>query len=178
MRVARATRRCARSLPQFGLGSSRPVATPDVVTVKISGCSREKGGVGIDLTHTNVILDFRPGTAAERASESGTGFVVGDRVLSVDGIVLNGRVLTEVIQSAEEHVFTVERTQGWSGFSIEDTDVADEAEEDGFAKLNRLRTVVVQKIDGQLGINPEVHCAEGGGSPLVKVAQVLSLIHI
>jgi hypothetical protein len=88
--------------------------------VKISGCAAASGGVGIDLTHENIILDIRPDTAAFRAAESGASFIVGDRVLSVDGIRLNGRVLTEVIQPRDEHTFEVERTQGWSGFSIEE----------------------------------------------------------
>ena len=53
----------------------------------------------------------------------------------------------------------MERTQGWAGFSIEDTQL--EEDEDGFKEISRLRTVVVQKIDGQLGLNPEVRSPNG-----------------
>ena len=49
--------------------------------------------------------------------------------------------------------------------------VEDGANEDGFAELNRLRTVVVQKLDGQLGINPEVHCPDGSNA-VIKIAKV------
>ena len=79
-----------------------------VSQVSISGCAPQAGGVGIDLTHMNMILDIRPGTAAARALESGSpGLMVGDRVLSVDGIPLHGRILTEVIQPADDHTFEV-----------------------------------------------------------------------
>ena len=44
-------------------------------------------------------------------------------------------------------------------------------DDDGFGELNRLRTVVVQKVDGQLGINPEVHCTDGTNA-IIKVAKV------
>ena len=116
----------------------------------IEGCATKSGGVGIDLTHQNVILDMRPDTAAARAAEAGTGlqvisswllpllhrlllprpqplstplissaphamhtllhgatWQVGDRVLVVDGITLDGRVLTAVIQPADTHTFEV-----------------------------------------------------------------------
>ena len=77
--------------------------------------------MGIDLTQQNVILELRPDTAAARAAEAGGGLMVGDRVLSVDGVPLRGRILTEVIQPADVHEFEVERMQGWAGFSIEET---------------------------------------------------------
>lgn len=89
--------------------------------------------------------------------------------MCVDGTALSGRILTEVIAPADVHDFEVERMQGWSGFSIEDTAI--DEDEDGFAALNRVREVVVQKRDGQLGINPEVHCPDGQ-SAIVKVAKV------
>ena len=139
------------------------------VTITIGGC---ESGIGIDLTQTNVVLDFRPDTPASRASDLGTGLMVGDRILSVDGISLDGRALTSVLQPAESHSFSVERVKNWSGFSIEDTDINDpDDEDDGFAPLDRLRRVTVQKVDGQLGINPEVHCPDGR-SAVVKVAKV------
>ena len=50
-----------------------------------------EGGVGVDLTQENVILELRPGTAAAHAAESGGGLQVGDHVLSVDGVSLGGR---------------------------------------------------------------------------------------
>jgi hypothetical protein len=150
-------------------GGGQPNAVPDVVKLSISGCLPQAGGVGIDLTQQNVIIEIRPDTAAARAAAEGGGLQVGDRVLSVDGVALRGRVLTEVIQPADVHDFEVERTQGWTGFSIED--VAEGEDDDGFAELNRLRTVVVQKLDGQLGINPEVHCPDGE-SAVIKVAKV------
>jgi len=44
-----------------------------------------------------VILELRAGTAAAKAAEEGeAGLRVGDRVLTVDGVALNGRILTEV----------------------------------------------------------------------------------
>ena len=54
---------------------------------------------------------------------------MGDRILVVDGIILNGRTLVSVMKPADTHSFEVERIQGWSGFSIEETDVTDEADE-------------------------------------------------
>ena len=108
-----------------------PTPAPDTLTVVLSGCDAKAGGVGIDLTQENVILEIRPDTAAARSS----GLLrVGDKVLSVDGVALRGRGLTEVIQPADTHEFEIERVQDWAGFSIEDTDV----DEDGFAVLDRL----------------------------------------
>jgi len=138
-----------------------------VVTVSITGCSPQAGGVGIDLTQQNIILEIRPDTAAARALAAGGAHLqVGDRVLSVDGTALRGRVLTEVIQPGDNHDFEVERKQGFSGFSIEE-----DADEDGFGQLDRLRTVLVQKVDGQLGINPEVQVPDGA-SAIIKIAKV------
>ena len=106
----------------LGLGSHAPVVVPDVIKITVSGCQPAAGGVGIDLTQQNVILEIRPETAASRAIDAGVGLQVGDRVLSVDGVSLRGRILTQVIQPADVHEFEVERVQGWSGFSI-DTEV-------------------------------------------------------
>ena len=93
--------------------------------IKVEGCEPRQGGVGIDLSQQNVILEIRPGTAAARAFEAdeATALQVGDRVLSVDGLSLHGRCLTDVMQPLEVHEFEVERVQGWAGFSIEDTAV-------------------------------------------------------
>ena len=153
----------------FGFGSSTPRAVPDVVKITLNGCSPRAGGVGIDLTHNNTILEIRPNTAAAAALAAGNGFEVGDRVIAVDGVALNGVFLTEVIVPAESHIFEVERTQGWAGFSIEDTQL--EEDEDGFKEISRLRTVVVQKIDGQLGLNPEVR-SPNGQDATIQVAKV------
>ena len=162
--------------------ASRPPCTPGASVrrfdplppqVTIDGCAAESGGVGIDLTQDNVILDIRPDTAASRAADGEDGGLrVGDRVVSVDGIALTGRVLTSVIQPADSHTFEVDRNSGWSGFSIDETDVNEGAGDDGFAQLNRIRTVTVRKVRGELGIKPEVHCRPGGQSALVKVAKV------
>ena len=118
-------------------------------------------------------VEIRPDTAAFRASEAGSGLLVGDRILCVDGMALNGRILTEVIQPADSHGFEVERMQGWSGFSIEDTEVDEDADEDGFTTLHHLREIVVQKQHGQIGIYPEVHCPDKE-TAIVKVAKVSS----
>jgi len=153
-------------------GASKPTApSAEVLIVSITGCATKAGGVGIDLNQQNIILDIRPETAAARAADSGTGLLVGDRILSVDGVALNGRILTEVIQPADSHEFEVERMQGWAGFSIDDTEVDDAKDEDGFTTLNRRREVIVLKQDGQLGIHPEVHCPDAE-SAIVKVAKV------
>ena len=155
------------------LGSARPTApSAEVLSVSITNCATKAGGVGIDLNAQNIILEIRPETAASRALEAGTGLRVGDRILSVDGAALNGRILTEVIQSADQHDFEVERLQGWAGFSIDETEVdEEEKDDDGFATLSRLRDVVVVKQDGQLGIHPEVHCPDAD-TAIIKVAKV------
>ena len=107
--------------------------------VSISGCQPAAGGVGIDLTQTNVILDIRPDTAAARAAEAAAvsglpsgenALQIGDRVLAVDGIALRGQILTAVIQPADTHEFEIERVQGWSGFSIDETTVSIAASSD------------------------------------------------
>ena len=152
-----------------------PIACTEM-QVRIEGCAPAAGGVGIDLTHSNIIIELRPDTAAARAAEAGTGLQIGDRIVSVDGITLNDKVLTAVIQPGDVHEFEVERTVGWSGFSIEGTDVTDLNDDDGFVSLNRIRAVTVQKRDGQLGINPEVHCPDGQKA-LVKVAKVYPGTH-
>ena len=88
----------ARHAPPPPPSPASPSCAALVRQVSLSGCEPKAGGVGIDLTQANVILELRPGTAAARAAEEGAdaGLRVGDRVLSVDGVALNGRVLTEV----------------------------------------------------------------------------------
>jgi len=78
-----------------------------------------------------------------------------------------------VIRPGDVHIFEVERVQGWAGFSIDDTALGGGSDDelDGFGSLPRLRSVAIEKVDGQLGINPEVHCPDGA-RPLVKVAKV------
>ena len=142
---------------------------PETIEITLSGCLPDNGGVGVDLDMRNVILELREGTAASRAAGEGvSGLRPGDRVLAVDGESLEGRSLTDVIQAAESHTFLVERQEAWRGFSIDETDVA---EPDGFEPLNHVREVVVQKSDGQVGVNLEVLYAPNGKSS-VRVSRV------
>ena len=46
------------TIKMFGFGSSTPRAVPDVVKITLNGCSPRAGGVGIDLTHNNTILEI------------------------------------------------------------------------------------------------------------------------
>ena len=69
----------------------------ETMTVLITGCAR---GVGISLNKQNVIKEIRPESAAARAAEAGSGLLVGDKLLGVDDISLNGRLLTEVMLMA------------------------------------------------------------------------------
>ena len=140
----------------------------EIVTVTVQGCLPQRGGVGIDLNPENCVLDIRPDTAAERAMESGSGIQVGDKILSVDGMALNGVILTAVMQPRETHVFEVERMSGWSGFSIDETEVS---ETDEPLAIDRLREVQVRKQNGQLGITPEIHYPDGG-TAVIKIAKV------
>ena len=70
--------------------------------VTIHGCLAE--GVGLGLDNDNRVTLLRPGGPA---AVSGL-LKIGDRVLSVDGAVLSGRQLQDVMQKLDTHVFSVE----------------------------------------------------------------------
>ncbi|KAL1495447.1 hypothetical protein AB1Y20_016815 [Prymnesium parvum] len=152
----------------------KPEQARSTVTVTIHGCLPANGGVGVDLNTSNVILELRDNTAAAIAfaKDASNALRPGDRVLSVDGEPLGGRILTDVIVPAETHTFEVERAVDWHGFSIDETDVAEKDEEDGLGAVNHLREVVVQKSDGSVGILPEVTIDGATGQGCVMIAKV------
>ena len=71
-------------------------------TVTVPDCD---DGVGLELSSRNVILDIEKGSAADRSGV----FLLGDRVLGVDGELLGSRELCDVICPASEHTFELER---------------------------------------------------------------------
>ena len=152
----------------FLWGSANPDQAPEIIKFKITGCKPESGGVGLSLNLHNVVLEIAPGSAAEQSKLIN----VGDRVIGCDGEQLKGKQLSSTIQPADVHEFEIERSQGWAGLSVEDTDLAEEADADGMRALERRRDVTVQKTDGQIGICPEVYFPDGSGSGVIKISKV------
>lgn len=74
----------------------------DVFKTKLHNC---KGIMGLGVDKDNFVTSLKPGTPA---AEPGAGLQVGDRLLSVDGVKLEGP-LAQVIQLADTHCFVVER---------------------------------------------------------------------
>jgi C-terminal processing protease CtpA/Prc len=151
----------------FGSGKSFPDQMPSILKVKVAGCKPEYGGVGLSLNLNNEILELVPGSAADTSKL----IHVGDRVIGCDGVQMKGRQLSQMIVPGDVHEFEIERTTGWAGFSVEDTVVEEEEDQDGLKALDRTREVTVQKKDGQIGICPEVFFPDGEGSGVIKISK-------
>ena len=156
-------------------GLAKPVQERTTVEVSITGCLPAQGGVGVDLNTSNVILELRDNTAAAIAFEADptTSLRPGDRVVGIDGELLQGRILTEVIEPLETHIFQVERSVDWNGFSIEDTSISEKDDEEGFVAINHIREVTVQKSDGSVGISTEVVISSSSSDTSVMISKVL-----
>ena len=95
---------------QTGSAATPPCTAVDRVTVRLHGCA---SGCGIDIEPVpagyEMITACAAGGAAANASANGTGFRVGDLLLTVDGESLQGRLLKEVMTPADTHEFVVAR---------------------------------------------------------------------
>ena len=63
------------------------------------------GQVGCDLSDSNVVTKVKLGTPASRG-----GMMVGDQIVEVDGELLAGRKVSDVLQRAPVHKFVVLRS--------------------------------------------------------------------
>ena len=151
----------------FFHGKINPDQVPDTMSVKISGCMPESGGVGLSLNSENVVLELVPGGAAENSNN----IIVGDRVVGCDGEQLKGSMLSAIILPLSVHELEIERSQCWAGFSVEGTDIDDDEEDDGMRAVKRTREVTVQKKGGKTGTE-FCYSPDRAGLGVVKIAKV------
>ena len=77
-----------------------PTTRPDVVAVRLTGCGN---GIGLGLNAHNTITEMAPAGAAAACG----GLQLGDRVVGVDGVRLEGQALSDVLRRADTHVFEI-----------------------------------------------------------------------
>ncbi len=143
-------------------------ATPmKKIVVTVDNCT-PGSPVGLELDANNVLLELRANSPADIANV----FRLGDRILVVDDEPLGGRMLTAVMQPRDQHTFELERNlepTNVVSFSVEEeAEVVDD--EDEAAPIEKRRVVHLAKVDGKVGINPEINF--DGESETLRIAKV------
>mmetsp|Transcript_2542 Transcript_2542/g.4944 ORF Transcript_2542/g.4944 Transcript_2542/m.4944 type:complete len:140 (-) Transcript_2542:324-743(-) len=77
------------------------------VVVRMNQAEQNAGNfkVGCDLDDSNVITKVKPGTPGDRG-----GLLVGDQVIKLDGEMLDGRKVSDVLRAKALHTFTILRS--------------------------------------------------------------------
>ena len=117
------------------------------LAVRLDDC---RGGIGLGLDPGNVVTELKPDKPAARSKR----FMLGDKVMSVDGEPLDGRELQFIMRPAESHDFEIERGTG----SMRDAS-------------DLVREVRVAKANGVLGFRMGV--VVDGKSRVVRVTEMV-----
>ena len=72
------------------------------LTVKVA--RGDDGSLGVQLNKLNVVVKLDPAAPAAKTMQ------LGDKVVEIDGVVLNGRPAGEVLKKAPTHTFKILRT--------------------------------------------------------------------
>ena len=137
--------------------SSRSIVRQAVVEVRLTGCA---AGVGLGLDDVNRVTELSVGGAAAASG----AIDVGDRVVSVDGDELSGRLLRDVISPAEMHVLGVEKPPPGVSLGATATAVAASVEGGAGAKDKRASPTKLRGVSllGRLSVTRRLSAKERG----------------